>query len=221
MSTIGDGEGATMEHEMPPAGEASTPALASVGAVFRPVTAATAFEETVERLSTAIRLGLLPAGSKLPPERDLAEQLQISRGTLSKAIATLVQSGHIRSLRGRSGGTFISSTPPLASNELDAEWQQLMRWRAGIEIGVASLAAQYATPEEIEDLRAEVDEMKVAALSDYTRYRRADGRFHIALAEASHSQELVVTMTDLQGRITNLLALIAHPAEVRLHANEQ
>lgn len=41
--------------------------------VFTPVSAQTTFEETVERLGTAIRLGLLPAGSRLPAERELAE----------------------------------------------------------------------------------------------------------------------------------------------------
>ena len=42
-------------------------------AVFQPVRPPTTFEETVERLGTAIRLGLLTPGSRLPPERELAE----------------------------------------------------------------------------------------------------------------------------------------------------
>ena len=48
---------------------------AATEAVFKPVRPPTTFEETVERLGTAIRLGLLPAGSRLPAERDLAGQL--------------------------------------------------------------------------------------------------------------------------------------------------
>ena len=90
---------------------------AALEAVFKPVQPPTTFEETVERLGTAIRLGLLPAGSQLPPERDLAEQLQISRSTLRHALNTLVQSGHLISLRGRAGGTFVSEEPPLAATE--------------------------------------------------------------------------------------------------------
>ena len=46
----------------------------------------TTFEETVERLGTAIRLGLLPPGSRLPAERELAEELSISRSTLRQAL---------------------------------------------------------------------------------------------------------------------------------------
>src|SRR5262245_63263241 len=86
-------------------------------AVFAPVRPPTTFEETVERLGTAIRLGLLAPGSRLPPERDLAEQLAISRSTLRQALITLVQSGHLVSVRGRAGGTFVAESPPLSDGE--------------------------------------------------------------------------------------------------------
>src|SRR5829696_1927810 len=89
----------------------ATPAVA---AVFEPVQSVSTFEETVERLGTAIRLGLLVPGTQLPPERDLAEQLSISRSTLRQALTALVQSGHLVALRGRTGGTFVAEEPPLA-----------------------------------------------------------------------------------------------------------
>src|SRR5881398_2242082 len=88
---------------------------AAVAAVFEPVAPPTTFEETVERLGTAIRLGILGPGLRLPPERELAEQLGISRSTLRQAITTLVQSGHLQSVRGRGGGTFVVAEPPLAA----------------------------------------------------------------------------------------------------------
>src|SRR3954449_2356377 len=81
--------------------------------VFGPVHPPTTFEETVERLGTAIRLGLLPPGAQLPPERELAEQLGISRSTLRQALTTLVQSGHLIAQRGRGVGTFVAASPPL------------------------------------------------------------------------------------------------------------
>src|SRR6478752_2765499 len=87
---------------------------AALEAVFKPVRPPSTFEETVERLGTAIRLGLLAPGSCLPPERELAGELRISRSTLRQALTTLVQSGHLVSRRGRSGGTFVSERPPLA-----------------------------------------------------------------------------------------------------------
>jgi GntR family transcriptional regulator, transcriptional repressor for pyruvate dehydrogenase complex len=82
-------------------------------AVFKPVQPPTTFEETVERLGTAIRLGLLPPGTRLPSERELADMLSISRSTLRQALTTLVQSGHLVAQRGRAGGTFVVEKPPL------------------------------------------------------------------------------------------------------------
>src|SRR4051812_50061269 len=87
-------------------------ASAALLAVFEPVNPPTTFEETVERLGTAIRTGLLPPGSRLPPERDLADQLGIARSTLRQALTTLVQSGYLVALRGRSGGAVRAAAPP-------------------------------------------------------------------------------------------------------------
>ena len=67
--------------------------LESAEAVFAPVRSQTAFEETVDRLGTAIKLGLLPPGTQLPPERELCAMLGIARSTLRQALTTLVQSG--------------------------------------------------------------------------------------------------------------------------------
>jgi GntR family transcriptional repressor for pyruvate dehydrogenase complex len=58
-------------------------------AVLRPVRGHHAFESCVEKLATSIRLGLYEAGSTLPPERELAERIGVSRATLRDAIAAL------------------------------------------------------------------------------------------------------------------------------------
>src|SRR3712207_6802652 len=103
-------------------------AVTALRGVFEPVHPLTTFEETVDRLGTAIRIGLLAPGSRLPPERELAEQLGISRSTLRQALTTLVQSGHLISLRGRSGGTFVSECPPLSAGEhgrLRPDWREV------------------------------------------------------------------------------------------------
>ena len=56
---------------------------------------------------------------------------------------------------------------------------------------------------------------------DFEEYRRTDLRFHIGLAEAAGSPRLVAAMTDVQGQMTDLIALIPHPPEVLARANEQ
>jgi GntR family transcriptional regulator, transcriptional repressor for pyruvate dehydrogenase complex len=197
-----------------------TPALE---AVFQPVQPPTTFEETVERLGTAIRLGLLAPGSQLPPERDLAERLGISRSTLRQALTTLVQSGCLVSLRGRSGGTFVAERPPLgqdvAADVLGEGARAVLDYRVAIETGAVLLAAERARAEDLDRLEPLTDRM--AAASEFEDYRRADVRFHIGIAEATGSARLVAAMTEIQGQMSDLIAQIAHPAEVLNSSNDQ
>src|SRR6266436_2481057 len=83
--------------------------------ILRPVRQGNAFEETVERLLTAIKLGMVAPGERFPPERELAAQLGISRLTLREAISELHQAGYVESRRGRLGGTFITYSRPAPS----------------------------------------------------------------------------------------------------------
>ena len=80
-------------------------------AVFRVVRAGNAYEETVERLLQVIKLGIVHHGERLPPERELASRLGISRVTLREAIRSLQQAGYVEPRRGRFGGTFVLYKP--------------------------------------------------------------------------------------------------------------
>jgi DNA-binding FadR family transcriptional regulator len=199
-----------------------TPAL---DAVFKPVQPPTTFEETVERLGTAIRLGLLAPGSQLPPERDLAGQLCISRSTLRQALTTLVQSGHLVSLRGRAGGTFVADAPPLAvgpeagEEPLGDDARAVLDERVAIETGATVLAAERAQDDDFDLLDGLVERM--ASARGFEDYRRADVRFHIGVAEAAHSPRLVTAMTEVQGQMSDLIARIPHPHEVLTRSNGQ
>ena len=196
---------------------------AAVEAIFERVQPPTTFEETVERLGTAIKLGLLPPGSRLPPERELAEQLDISRSTLRQALTALVQSGHLMAARGRGGGTFVAEAPPLTvggPTPSPERFRDVLDYRVAIETGAALLAAERAEPEDLERMREQVQEMKAIG-EDFEPYRRADIRFHIALAEAARSHRLVAAMTEVQGDMSELISLIAHPDEVLAQSNAQ
>ena len=195
---------------------------AALDAVFQPVRPPTTFEETVERLGTAIRLGLLAAGSRLPSERELAVELHISRSTLREAITTLTQSGHLVAQRGRGGGTFVVSDPPLAERDPEplgqGAWSALEH-RVAIEAGAVILACERAEDPDFERLDDLVDRM--ADADEFEEYRRADIRFHIALAESARSPRLVAEMTEVQGAMSDLIGLIAHPDQVLTHSNDQ
>lgn len=196
---------------------------AALEAVFMPVQPASTFEETVERLGSAIRLGLLAPGDKLPPERELAGRLRISRSTLRQALTALVQSGLLVSLRGRSGGTFVAERPPLVERDdepLDHGAWEVLDYRVAIECGATQLAAERGDAAQFDRLEELVAKMG-AGLENFEEYRRADVRFHIGIAEAAQSPRLVSAMTDVQAQMSDLIALIAHPPEVLARANEQ
>ncbi len=190
--------------------------VASLETVFAPVRSQTAFEETVERLGTAIKLGLLPPGTRLPAERELCARFGIARSTLRQALVALAQSGHLHATRGRGGGTFVAdpqppATPPTA--EVLADWRSVCDERMAVEVGIAVLAAERADAGAIATLEELIDALD-GMLEDFTLYRQADVRWHIALAEATQSPRLVTTMTEIQGAMSGLISYIAHPPEV-------
>ena len=191
--------------------------------VFAPVRSQTAFEETLERLGTAIKLGLLEPGARLPAERDLCGQMAISRSTLRQALTALVQSGHLRAVRGRRGGTFVAEQLPPAqapAPEAVARWRDVCDARLATELGVAVLACDRARPEALAPLDELVEAME-SLLEDFPAYRQADVHFHIGLAEATGSAPLVTAMTESQGAMSDLIAFIPHPPEVLTWSNAQ
>jgi len=209
---------AAERHERPPGEPVAAP-----DALFAPVRSQTAFEETVDRLGTAIKLGLLPPGSRLPAERELCARLGIARSTLRQALTALTQSGHVYATRGRGGGTFVSDPQPPAvppSQPMLAEWREICDQRLAIEVGAAMLAAERAQPQELAALDA-VAESLDRALEDFAAYRQADIRLHVGLAEAARSTRLVRAMTETQGEMTDLISHIAHPPEVLASSNAQ
>lgn len=196
---------------------------AALEAVFMPVRPASTFEETVERLGSAIRLGLLAPGDKLPPERELAKRLKISRSTLRQALTALVQSGHLVSQRGRSGGTFVAERQPQAAHDgepLDQEAWAVLEQRVAIETGATLLAAERGEEEQFDRLEELIEKMG-GELEDFEAYRFTDIRFHIGIAEAANSPRLLAAMTDVQAQMSDLIDLIAHPPEVLSASNEQ
>lgn len=74
---------------------------------FRPIHTRRAFEEICERIREQLALGVLKPGDKLPPERDLAHQLGVSRNVLREALRSLEMAGVLRLLKGVKGGAFI------------------------------------------------------------------------------------------------------------------
>lgn len=181
---------------------------------FAPVRPQTAFEETLGRLQGAIKLGLLPPGSRLPAERDLCTQMGISRSTLRQALTTLTELGYLHATRGRGGGTFVVDEPPprpVPDAAALAAWRDVCNERLGIELGAAVLASNKADEQSLAPLRRIAKRLE--EIDDYDRYCQLDRQFHIAIAELTRSQRLTIAATRVQSSIYDLLGGVDDPSD--------
>ncbi|SFS64277.1 transcriptional regulator, GntR family [Saccharopolyspora flava] len=196
-------------------------------ALFRAVRAGNAFEETVERLLQAIRLGVVAPGERLPAERELAARLGVSRVTLREAIRALQESGYVESRRGRYGGTFVNAEPARSSRkgprriarELGVDLHDALTHRHVLEVGAAEQAASRELGEaERAHLVSRLGEAGDCALR---HYRRMDSRLHLAIAELTGSASLTSAIADVRMRINALLDAIPLLERNIEHSNEQ
>ncbi|WP_199435377.1 FadR/GntR family transcriptional regulator [Qaidamihabitans albus] len=176
-------------------------------ALFRPVRAGNAFEETVERLLQAVRLGVVGAGERLPAERELAERLGVSRVTLREAIRALADAGYVESRRGRYGGTFVNESLPAPRKAGRAKapgmLDDTLSLRHVLETGAAEVAAARSlSPADRRHLTSTLAEASAADVDDY---RRRDSRLHLAIAEVTASASLTSAIADVRMRINQLL----------------
>jgi GntR family transcriptional repressor for pyruvate dehydrogenase complex len=182
-------------------------------AVLRPLRDANAFESTVERLAAAIRLGVYSAGDQLPPERELALQLGVSRLNLREAIAALRDARMVETRRGRGGGTVVTYsgsdvTTAADHDELLRRGPQLrdaLDFRRVVEPGAAYLAAnRELSADQRSWLVASEREVREAA--EGAAHRIADSRLHLAIATVSGSPMLIDAVTRAQAALHEMLA---------------
>jgi GntR family transcriptional repressor for pyruvate dehydrogenase complex len=187
-----------------------------------------AFEGCVEQLATAIRLGVYPRGSTLPPERELAERLGVSRATLREAIAALRAADFVSTTRGRGGGSVVSFRPQKPSSRraraLQPRREELLDtlvFRRIVEPGACYLAATRHLSAEQKQFLADAHDEVVAARGDAAEHRQADSRFHLAIAAVTESPQTVRAVASVQADLHDMLTAIP-PLEVNLeHSSRQ
>jgi DNA-binding FadR family transcriptional regulator len=179
--------------------------------VFTPIRQGSAVAEAVARLGQAIAIGLLRPGDQLPRETKLARSLGISVVTLREALAILREAGLVETRRGRSGGTFVSGSLPrtatIPSSPLppEAELRDFSDFRAAVEGGAAALAAERATDEQIAYLSELVDQMDEQ--TDFHEWEDTDSLFHLILADAAGSQQIVTAVAEVRPRVYQVSSL--------------
>jgi DNA-binding FadR family transcriptional regulator len=164
--------------------------------MFTPVRSRRTFEEALEQIADAIRAGDLRAGDRLPSERTLAAQMEISRPTLREAMKVLTEAGVVES---RSDGTYVRSEwLPVELIEQRSQMRlgevaQVLEARRLFEPRVALLAAAYATEADLEAMQQTID-LQREAPADRERVRVLDTRFHLAMARATRNDIVVAQM---------------------------
>jgi GntR family transcriptional repressor for pyruvate dehydrogenase complex len=195
-------------------------------AVLHPVRGHHAFEACVEQLGAAIRLGVYPHGSSLPPERELAERLAVSRATLREAIAALRAAGLVRTRRGRGGGTVVdyrptfpdAATPDFADRL--ASLQDVLVFRRVVEPGACHVAATRTLTDEQRDFLVRAHQ-QVARAEEPAEHRQADSRFHLAIATVTQSPSIVRSVTEVQAGMHEMLnAIPVLPVNIE-HSDKQ
>jgi DNA-binding FadR family transcriptional regulator len=176
--------------------------------VFDPVRTRRTFEEAAEQIAEKVRTGELRVGDKLPAERALAAQMEISRPTLREAARVLVDAGLLAVRRGPGGGMFVASdVVPVElvrqrSNMRLGEVASVLEARRLLEPRVAQLAAVRAADDDFAALRRSIDAMASIVHAGYEpadedRFLQLDVQFHLALARASGNPTVETLMRAL------------------------
>ena len=158
------------------------------------------YQQIADQISDLIENGAFQVGDRLPPERDLAVLLGVSRPSLREALIALDVQGSVE-IRGGSGVYVCpqpergasQATPPLGESP-----RELMQARAALEVAVVAIACARATREQLKQLAGIVNDMRTEA-SRNRGMLDLDRRFHMTLAEMSGNTvmgRLIATLFD-------------------------
>ncbi len=194
--------------------------------MLKPIKPKRMSDQVFEQLKDLIFRGHLKPGDRLMTERELAQNLGVSRPTVREAINKLVA---IHLLEHRQGqGTFVN--PPTASadrnplaaviNGQNASLMDLLEVRLGLECNAVALAAQRATDEDLRELEKSVQEMG-SAVAEGKLGSDADITFHMAIAYATKNVVQIHIMKSLydllfHGIQENLQHLYTEPINLNI-----
>ncbi len=178
-------------------------------------------DHVVEKLLALAQARGLQPGQRLPAERQLAEELGVSRTSVREAIQRLTSQGVLVARQG--DGTYLQSAAsadwlqgavaPL-TQLLDADPHyryDVLETREALEVSTAGLAAQRATAQDKDRIRHAFDVMMEHQQSGHAELAaRADAQFHLAIAEASHNVVLVQVMHSLFTVVLSTVATNRH-----------
>jgi GntR family transcriptional regulator, transcriptional repressor for pyruvate dehydrogenase complex len=171
---------------------------------FTPVKQGNLAELVVSQIKSLIFSKGIRVDQKLPPERELAERLNVSRSAVREALRSLAHAGLIEIRRGRAAGAYVvdhlykplydSTTDLLRSGKI--EIRQFLEARMAIECFAIRLALVRAGEEDLQKLETINDEL-VNGTGGVSRLLENNSRFHVALAELSGNDLITMMLRSL------------------------
>jgi GntR family transcriptional regulator, transcriptional repressor for pyruvate dehydrogenase complex len=192
-----------------------------------------AYELVVEQLRKAIYLGRFMPGDRLPSERDLSLQMQVSRTTVREAIRVMEGEGFVSSKRGAGGGLVILPQDKLSKTQAEIYIESqldllgsLFEFRIANESAATRLAASRRTKAHLERMYKRLETMEVltatpesrSVIANISRFLFCDSDFHLTIADASSNRFLVKAVEDV--RVAMFLPIGKVYSRLDDHANE-
>ena len=157
---------------------------------FKVINKKSTLEIIIHQIKSQIKKGILKPGEKLPSERELADQLGVSRASVREAIQALAFSGYLEVIQGK--GTYILEMATqydkivnFFSEFSNYSLDYLMEARIMLEGEFARLAALNASQEEIDVIERVFNE--IASSKDLNTFFVKDLEFHLTIAKATHN----------------------------------
>ncbi|WP_118138337.1 FadR/GntR family transcriptional regulator [Oceanicella sp. SM1341] len=170
---------------------------------FKPVRTKRAFEEVCEQIRAEIRSGRLSAGDKLPAERELAEQLRVSRATIREAFRTLEIGGVLTLQKGVKGGAVVmrGDTRPITQTITDLlalgglSLDDYTEARTCLQREVIQLACARGTEEDFAALEANIEQTRQMTNPEQIEDRTAlTVEFYLLLSRATRNKAMEILM---------------------------
>lgn len=189
---------------------------------IRPQTVA---EAVIERILADIASGQLQAEQRLPPQREMAQDLGVSNSSVREALQSLQTMGVIEIRHGV--GAFVLDPNHIRPMHKSSQWSavltsrridEVMEARCVVEIGQVRIAAQRASKDQIEELGRCVAEMtRALSQNDGLLYSQFDVRFHVLLSESSQNVLLSDFTHSLSASLQSLIEYLPYSSAGLLH----
>jgi GntR family transcriptional regulator, transcriptional repressor for pyruvate dehydrogenase complex len=171
---------------------------------FRPIHTRRAFEEICARIREQLALGVLKPGDKLPPERDLAQQLGVSRNVLREALRSLEMAGVLRLQKGVKGGAFVQQGDTSRMNVVMRDMlslgtisvRELSEARVNVLDLVVRLACENARQADLDALEGNVERTELATREGRLLDRVECARDFYKLLAVASGNKVIAMITD-------------------------